>query len=441
MKATRFIIIFIIALLCLLGLQSVWLYNTYQLEKSKAQELIRTSFIDAAQMELNERMDRLELLYKERGIDSLSFEGFNFTIDSAYLSSARIVPIDFIAMNFLLHHEAEYPFQLPLLDTVYSSLLKERGLRVSYRLDYVDSINHSIETINPQILDGYETDAIPIVNGNNVQAVVELSVPAVFQKMLGILIVSVVILCFIVGCIVYEIQAFITQQQLSRLRDNFMYALTHDMKTPLGTIHTVLDQSAKGVLDSNPKMKSKFNEIGMEQVLNLQALVNQILTIAQMEQKKLSVHKQQIELPAMIDGLVNKFSVSAGKDIHFDVQLDLQESEIWADPLYLTNAISNLIDNAIKYSGATVNIIIKAVVKGNQVYIHVIDNGFGISESDQKKIFDRFERGAEIKRKKASGFGIGLNYVKAVTESHGGGITLTSREGVGSEFVITLPLQ
>lgn len=441
MKVTRFIIIFIIALSCLLGLQSVWLYNTYQLEKGKAQEAIRTSFIDAAQLELTERLELLDATYKEKGIESLSFDGFTFSVDSSYYATARLVPMDFIVMQHVLHHQTEFSMDIHLLDTVYSSLLSEKGLDVNYRLDYLDSLNHVIGTVNPLIQDGYKTDAIPIVDGSTVQAVVQLSVPAVFRNMIGILIVSVVILCFIVGCVVYEIRAFITQQQLSKLRDNFMYALTHDMKTPLGTIHTVLDQSAKGMLDGHPEMKNKFNEIGMEQVLNLQALVNQILTIAQMEQNKLSIHRQQIELPAIIDGLVDKFSVSTGKDIHFDVQLDLKEAEIWADPLYLTNAISNLIDNAIKYSGAVVNIIIKAVVKGNQVYIHVIDDGFGISESDQKKIFDRFERGAEIKRNKASGFGIGLNYVKAVIESHGGGITLTSREGVGSEFVVTLPLQ
>ena len=441
MKATRFILIFIIALMFLLGLQSVWLYNTYLLEKNKAQEVIRTTFIDAAQMELTERMDRLEAIYKEKGIEELSFDGYSFTIDSSYLAFTRVVPTDFIVIQMLLHQQAELPLDLHLFDTIYSSLLNEKGFQANYRLEYVDSLDHVIETINPQIKTGYKTDIVPIVHGSTIQAVVELSVPDIFRNMLGILIVSVIILCFIVGCVVYEIQAFITQQQLSRLRDNFMYALTHDMKTPLGTIHTVLNQSAKGALDYNPEMKRKFNEIGIEQVLNLQALVNQILTIAQMEQKKLSIHKQQIDLPAMIGGLVDKFSVSSGKEVHFDVQCDVKGTEICADPLYLTNAISNLIDNAIKYSGSVVNIDIKADVKGNQLYIRVIDNGFGISESNQNKIFDRFERGAEIKRRSASGFGIGLNYVKAVIESHGGGIALTSREGEGSEFVITLPVQ
>jgi len=441
MKATRFILIFTIALMCLLGLQSVWLYNTYKLEKNKAQEVIRVSFIDAAQMELTERLSRLEVVCKEKGIESISFDNYSFTIDSSYLASARVVPIDFLAMQYMLHTQADFPMDLHLLDTIYTSVLNEKGLKVRYRLNYLDSLDHVIETINPRINVGYETDVIPIINGSTVQAVVELSVPAVLRNMLGILIVSVIILCFIVGCVIYEIRAFITQQQLSRLRDNFMYALTHDMKTPLGTIHTVLNQSAKGALDHNPEMRTKFNEIGIEQVLNLQALVNQVLTIAQMEQKKLSIHKQQLDLPAIIGGLVDKFSVNSSKEVHFDVQCDLKGAEICTDPLYLTNAISNLIDNAIKYSGPTVNIDIKAEVKGNQVYIRVLDNGFGISESDQKKIFDRFERGAEIKRRSASGFGIGLNYVKAVIESHGGGIALTSREGVGSEFVITLPVQ
>lgn len=218
------------------------------------------------------------------------------------------------------------------------------------------------------------------------------------------------------------------------------YALTHDMKTPLGTIHTVLDQSAKGLLDNHPEMKTKFMHIAIEQILNLQALINQILTVAYIEQRKLSLHKQPVNLPSIIQALVDKFSVKQNKGIRFSTLYELNNGTLYADPFYLANAISNLIDNAIKYSGNNVDIDIRATERGKQVYIHVKDNAFGISEKDQKIIFNRFERGGEIKRKSASGFGIGLSYVKSVVEAHGGGIALSSKEGEGSEFVITLPL-
>lgn len=441
MKATRFILIFIIALVCLLGLQGLWLYNTYQLEKKQTRETVNSTFIDAAKMELSERMNRLEALFKNRGIDSIAFDTFSFPMDSSFFDHAKVVPVEFLMMQYMLHVQVDYPLDVQLLDTIYSSQLAGKKIAVDYTIQYTDSVGRVLENTNPAIGSGFETDAVPVIHGNQLRVVADITAPAVFRNMLGMLMVSVVIVSLIIGCFVYGIRSFITQQQLGRLRDNFMYALTHDMKTPLGTIHTVLDQSGKGLLDGNPEMRSKFNDIGKEQVMNLQALVNQILTIAQMEQRKLTVHKELIDLPAIIGGLVDKFSVHTGKEIHFDTELDLNGTEIYADPLYLGNAISNLIDNAIKYSGPVVNINLKASVKGKQVYIRVADNGFGISETDQKKIFDRFERGAELKRKSASGFGIGLNYVKTVIESHGGGITLTSKEGAGSEFVITLPVQ
>jgi two-component system phosphate regulon sensor histidine kinase PhoR len=118
----------------------------------------------------------------------------------------------------------------------------------------------------------------------------------------------------------------------------------------------------------------------------------------------------------------------------------LKDEIVHADLLHLTNAISNLIDNAIKYSGDSVQIDIECKAIDRQVHIKINDNGFGISKSDQQKIFDRFERGAEIKRNSISGFGLGLNYVKQVIEAHGGVVALSSKEGKGSEFTITIPI-
>ena len=83
---------------------------------------------------------------------------------------------------------------------------------------------------------------------------------------------------------------------------------------------------------------------------------------------------------------------------------------------------------------------IECTARDNQIYIHIKDNGFGISEKDQQKLYDPFERGAEIKRKRISGFGLGLSYVKYVVEAHRGNVTLISQEGVGSEFIITIPM-
>jgi two-component system phosphate regulon sensor histidine kinase PhoR len=117
----------------------------------------------------------------------------------------------------------------------------------------------------------------------------------------------------------------------------------------------------------------------------------------------------------------------------------MKNKPVYADLLYLNNAVSNLIDNAIKYSGDSVSREIVCAATDSYANIRVKDNGYGIATNYRSKIFKRFERGAEIKRNRISGFGIGLNYVQQVIEAHGGNVTALSEEGVGSEFIITLP--
>ncbi|MDR1631579.1 MAG: HAMP domain-containing histidine kinase [Dysgonamonadaceae bacterium] len=343
---------------------------------------------------------------------------------------------DFIQQ--ILFYEGVF-FNLTKVDSIYAASLHENNIHVQYRLNYTDSLGNNIKSRGANIDKGFQTTIIPIVNGTTAGAIVKISSPAIFQSMLKILIVSILIFFFIIACMIYEVKVFLTQRQLYQLWNNFVHALSHDMKTPLATIHSVLVQLDNGSLDVHPEMKNKFSVIAIEQTLNLQSIVNQILTVAYINQKQLVLNKQEINLPEMIHSLIDKFTVVKEKDITFYEKYDLKEKPVYADHFYLENAISNLIDNAIKYSGNAVKINIECTAGDKQIYIDIKDNGFGISKNDQQKIFDCFERGVEIKRKRISGFGLGLNYVKCVIEAHGGAIALVSREGVGSEFTITIP--
>jgi two-component system phosphate regulon sensor histidine kinase PhoR len=319
-------------------------------------------------------------------------------------------------------------------------MLNQASYPFKYQLIYTDSTHTVIETAGVDGTKGFKTDIIPVVNGTKVQAIVKISPPVVFRNMITVLILSALMFIFIIGCLIYEVNIYQNQKYLALLRENFTQALTHDLKTPLSTIHSVLDQLSKGVLDKVPEIKNKFIGIAIEQSINLQAMVNQILTIAYIDKKEILLNKEIFDLKQVIQSLIDKFGVKNGKTIEFSLQYDLKDGIVYADKLYLTNAISNLIDNAIKYSGDSVCIDIECKTVDNQIHIKVKDNGFGISKSDRQKIFQKFERGAEIKRNSISGFGLGLNYVKRIIEAHGGVVALSSKEGAGSEFTMTIPV-
>ncbi|GHT64462.1 sensor histidine kinase [Bacteroidia bacterium] len=413
------------------------MYYTYQNEKIKIKNSLNDSLFKAIEEDMDNRFSHTyeRELANESWLypsDSIPFE-FRYDETNGNLTSQQ-----FNFIQQILFYE-EISFDLSKVDSIYAANLRENNIHVPYRLNYTDSLGNSIESIGANIDKGFNTNIIPIVNGTKVGAVARITPSAIFQSMVGILIVSILIFILLIACLIYEVKIFLTQNHLNQLRENFVHALSHDMRTPLATIHSVLVQLANGSLDAQPEMKRKFTAIATEQTLNLQAIVSQILTMAYVDRKQLTLNKQEIDLPQMIHSLIDKFTVGKEKEIEFSEKYDLKDNLIYADPYSLENAFSNLIDNAIKYSGNPVKIDINCIYRDKQIYIHIKDNGLGISEKDQQKIFDRFERGAEIKRKRISGFGLGLNYVKYIIEAHGGGIAVVSREGAGSEFTITIP--
>jgi two-component system phosphate regulon sensor histidine kinase PhoR len=257
---------------------------------------------------------------------------------------------DMFSIMQLIALSYDLPLNLSYTDSIYAQYLQEKDIIADYQITYLDSLDQVMATAGTPIARGYATDTIPIVNGTKVAATVDITPPVVFRTMFGILLLSVVMLALIIACMFYVTRHFISQQHIMRLRESFTQALTHDMKTPLSSIRTVLDHFQNGTLDPHPELKTRFNAIAIEQCLDLQAMVNQVLTVAYSDQKQLALNRQTLDLPAMMRALIDKFTAKGGKSIEFAEEYDLRGADVYADPLYLSNAVSNLFDNAIKYS-------------------------------------------------------------------------------------------
>jgi len=260
------------------------------------------------------------------------------------------------------------------------------------------------------------------------------------QRLSPLFLISAIILGFF-AIIIIQLLRFITEQeQMTELRNDFSYAMVHDMKSPLSSIIMGAHFLHSGKVDDKPQIKEKYYSIIESEAEHLLALVNKLLTISKLENKKLILNKNDIDLEPIIDDLVEKAKAKATKPIEVNTVLEVKK--VMADEQYLTEAIANLIDNAIKYSKDEIEISVKTFDTDKNILLKVRDNGIGITKEEQQVIFDKFGRAAihEKNRKGGvSGFGLGLNYVDQVMQAHGGKVTVSSEKDKYSEFTLYIP--
>ena len=264
--------------------------------------------------------------------------------------------------------------------------------------------------------------------------------PELAQKLSPLFLISAIILGFF-AIIIVQLLRFITEQeQMTELRNDFSYAMVHDMKSPLSSIIMGAHFLHSGKVDDKPQIKEKYYTIIEDEAEHLLALVNKLLTISKLENRKLILNKWDIYLEPIIDDLIDKTKAKATKPL--EVVTDLKVKNVFADEQYLTEAIANLLDNAIKYSKDEIKIKISTIDTDKNVLLKVRDNGIGITKEEQQIIFDKFGRAAihEKNRKGGvSGFGLGLNYVDQVMQAHGGKVTVSSEKDKYSEFTLYIP--
>jgi two-component system phosphate regulon sensor histidine kinase PhoR len=264
--------------------------------------------------------------------------------------------------------------------------------------------------------------------------------PTLARRLSPLFLASAIIL-ILFGAILLRLLRYLDEQKMmADLRNDFSYAMVHDMKSPLSSIIMGARFLHSGKVDDKPEIKEKYYAIIESEAEHLLALVNKLLTISKLENKKLILNKQDVNLEPVIEDIVEKAKAKTDKNIDFIV--DLLVRHVLADEQYLTEAISNLVDNAIKYSKENIEISITTQSSDKYVLLKVRDNGIGISREDQRIIFDKFGRAAvhEQNRKGGvSGFGLGLNYVDQVMQAHGGKVTVSSEKDKYSEFTLFIP--
>jgi len=229
-------------------------------------------------------------------------------------------------------------------------------------------------------------------------------------------------------------------RRLERMRTEFVANVSHEIRTPItsiqGFIETLLDSDDPQTPDTE-----RFLRIIANHAERLGSIIEDLLSLSRIEQEAESgeIHLEKTELRPILVGAIQICEGSASEK-NIPVQLVCRDTIlVSANQTLLEEAVTNLIDNAVKYSEFGSPIIIEAVTEDEYVVIHVRDRGSGISEEHQPRIFERFYRVDKARSRKRGGTGLGLSIVKHITQAHGGFATVESQLGRGSVFSIHLP--
>jgi two-component system phosphate regulon sensor histidine kinase PhoR len=445
--------LFIVLGVCLMVVQSLWLYNAFIMKEKEIQEQINKCIEAAIKEDVKVRLPKFELKQKNLTDSIMRLRG---TMDSTIRMPSNSQNYDTLSMEYEDALEAGFfqslldftgfPLQIDTLDSLLQIELKKSDINLTYNLCYKDSngvIIEQRENLLPAKAEkAFLSDSFLIVYGKKIQAVVDISNPFVFKKMLWLLLVSA-LLIIAVALIAYLLaQKLLNEKKLNQFRNDFVNAFTHNMKSPLTQIYITLDNINAERYDKRPEIRDKHIKAATAGIRNLQRQIEQILTIAQSETGSLAVKPGNTDVIAMMEALTERYSVVDKKPVSISTSYNSENMTACLDRPLIEDAVSNLIDNAIKYSGESVAITLECSIIGNQLTIKVTDNGLGISDEDRDKIFEKYERGAAFGRQNgAKGFGLGLNYVKRIVEAHGGTVQLYSTLGKGSEFSVILPVK
>ena len=346
-------------------------------------------------------------------------------------------------MNDVLSRRYHSEVSLDTIALYMDSLLSVVGLNRDFTILEVDGMGKILRRSNSQETStALKTRVFSTRRDQSkgIQLALNDPYPTLARQLSPLFLASGIIL-ILFGAILLRLLRYLDEQKMmADLRNDFSYAMVHDMKSPLSSIIMGTRFLHSGKVDDKPEIKEKYFTIIESEANHLLALVNKLLTISKLENKKLILNKQPINLVPIIDDLVEKAKAKTDKNIDFIV--DLLTKHVLADEQYLSEAISNLIDNAIKYSKEEIKISITSHCTDKYVLLKVRDNGIGISKEDQHIIFDKFGRAAvhEQNRKGGvSGFGLGLNYVDQVMQAHGGKVSVSSEMGQYSEFTLYIP--
>lgn len=256
----------------------------------------------------------------------------------------------------------------------------------------------------------------------------------VLKRMALILIFAVFSILTLITLFVIALKALIKQKKISDIKTDFINNITHELKTPLTTLSVSTKILERKEIRENEETYNTVLGTIIRQNNRLQNLIDQVMTNS-LGYEEIELHKEKVLMPDFLNSIINDFQI-AYPDILIEKMLDSKKISINLDKFHLTTAITNVLENAVKY-GCT-NIKVKSTLEEGQFAVSISDDGIGISKNKHSLLFDKFYRVEQGDLHDAKGLGLGLYYVDQIIKAHQGSIHVISDLGKGATFDLRL---
>lgn len=307
-----------------------------------------------------------------------------------------------------------------------------------YEQEFWDTV-HNKRNYYPILRD---TDNLAMTETNELLIIIVPDVDKqVWYSLRWILVGAITFFLIILAAFYVTVKTLLNQKRLSQIKSDFINNMTHEFKTPLATISLAVDALRTPKVQANPEKGSYFTNIIKEENIRMNKHVETILQAAFLEKQELNLNLSKVSVHEMVREVAGTFALQLqDKNGQIDFLLNASSDTISADDTHFRNMISNLIDNAIKYSQDPVRIVISSHSTRNHFVMCIQDNGIGMNKESVKRIFEKFYRAHTGNLHNVKGFGLGMSYVKTVIDAHKGKIKVDSAVGKGTSFTIEMPL-
>ena len=311
------------------------------------------------------------------------------------------------------------------LDSIFTNQLSKKGIKTPHYLVLLEKDikvggSNKAEDIELSLFSNSKSTFLR-PNQNLRAYYKDPTIEALKKSSTGILF-SLLLSLSVIFCLIYLLKIISTQKELAEIKNDLINNITHEFKTPIATISTAIEAiESFNVVDNKEKTK-QYAAISAFQLKKLHQMVEKLLETATLDSESLLLQKEPTNIVDLVAKIAKKFELLTKKDIKFTTNIDSKILKI--DLFHFENAISNLVDNAIKYGGDSIEINLNSVL--NVTEISVADNGKGIDKSQQERIFDKFYRVPKGNTHDVKGFGIGLYYTQKIIEKHNGSINISS---------------